>query len=122
VLPPGYLSAVYGVMRDAGVTCIADEVQTGFGRTGLMWAFTQQGVVPDIVTLGKPMGEWLMVEQVLTCRAVAAGPSTIIGCIGYACVCSICSSTNSLPVPTRPLSFGELNKVSSTMPGQLLRA
>jgi hypothetical protein len=59
MLPPGYLSAVYGVMRGAGVVCIADEVQTGFGRTGVMWAFQQQGVVPDIVTLGKPMGEWL---------------------------------------------------------------
>jgi 4-aminobutyrate aminotransferase-like enzyme len=43
-------------MRAAGVVCIADEVQTGFGRCGAMWAFQLQGVVPDAVTLGKPMG------------------------------------------------------------------
>jgi 4-aminobutyrate aminotransferase-like enzyme len=48
---------VYEVMRAAGVVCVADEVQTGFGRTGAMWAFEQHGVVPDIVTMGKPMGE-----------------------------------------------------------------
>lgn len=55
-LPPGYLAAVYDVMHAAGVVCVADEVQTGFGRTGSMWCFTQHGVVPDIVTMGKPMG------------------------------------------------------------------
>lgn len=58
VLPPGYLAAVYDVMRAAGVVCIADEVQTGFARVGdAFWAFQLQGVVPDIVTIGKPMGE-----------------------------------------------------------------
>jgi 4-aminobutyrate aminotransferase-like enzyme len=57
MLPPGYLQAVYREMRAAGVVCVADEVQTGFGRTGRMWAFEEQGVVPDIVTMGKPMGE-----------------------------------------------------------------
>jgi 4-aminobutyrate aminotransferase-like enzyme len=45
-------------MRAAGVVCIADEVQTGFARSGdVFWAFQTQGVVPDIVTMGKPMGE-----------------------------------------------------------------
>lgn len=57
VLPPGYLAAVYAVMRAAGVVCVADEVQTGFGRVGeAFWAFQLQGVVPDVVTMGKPMG------------------------------------------------------------------
>jgi 4-aminobutyrate aminotransferase-like enzyme len=58
VLPPGYLAAVYDIMRAAGAVCIADEVQTGFARSGdVFWAFQTQGVVPDIVTMGKPMGE-----------------------------------------------------------------
>lgn len=57
MLPPGYLADAYRVMRAAGALCVADEVQTGFGRLGdVMWAFERQGVVPDIVTLGKPMG------------------------------------------------------------------
>lgn len=50
--------AVYEEMRAEGAVCIADEVQTGFGRVGShMWAFQTQGVVPDMVTLGKPIGE-----------------------------------------------------------------
>lgn len=61
VLPPGYLAAVYAVMHEAGVVCIADEVQTGFARSGdVFWAFETQGVVPDIVTMGKPMGASLI--------------------------------------------------------------
>lgn len=60
VYPPGYLAAVYEVMHAAGVVCVADEVQTGFGRVGeTFWAFqTQHGIVPDIVTIGKPMGKF----------------------------------------------------------------
>ena len=57
MLPPGYLSAVYEVLHQAGVVCVADEVQTGFGRVGdAFWAFQQHGVIPAIVTMGKPMG------------------------------------------------------------------
>jgi 4-aminobutyrate aminotransferase-like enzyme len=57
VLPPGYLQKCYGEVRRRGGVCIADEVQTGFGRTGnKFWMFEEYGVVPDIVTLGKPMG------------------------------------------------------------------
>jgi 4-aminobutyrate aminotransferase-like enzyme len=64
VLPPGYLAAIYDVMREAGVVCIADEVQTGFARSGdVFWAFQTQGVVPDIVTMGKPMGEFAVVAS-----------------------------------------------------------
>lgn len=57
MLPEGYLQAVYKVMREEGALCVADEVQCGFGRVGSsFWAFEGQGVVPDIVTLGKPIG------------------------------------------------------------------
>jgi 4-aminobutyrate aminotransferase-like enzyme len=52
-LPEGYLKMMYEEVRKNGGVCIADEVQTGFGRLGdCWWAFQQQGVVPDIVTLG----------------------------------------------------------------------
>jgi 4-aminobutyrate aminotransferase-like enzyme/Ser/Thr protein kinase RdoA (MazF antagonist) len=57
VLPEGYLEEVYRHVRAAGGLCIADEVQVGVGRVGShFWGFELQGVVPDIVTIGKPLG------------------------------------------------------------------
>lgn len=53
---PGCLRAAAEAIRAAGGLFIADEVQPGFGRTGRMWGFEAHGVVPDLVTLGKPMG------------------------------------------------------------------
>ncbi len=54
---PGFLAATAEAVRDAGGLYIADEVQPGFARTGeAMWGFARHGVVPDIVALGKPMG------------------------------------------------------------------
>jgi 4-aminobutyrate aminotransferase-like enzyme len=56
-LPPGYLSAVADIVRNAGGLFIADEVQPGFGLTGRnFWGYQADGFVPDIVTMGKPMG------------------------------------------------------------------
>jgi len=56
-LPPGYLKEVYEHVRAAGGICIADEVQVGFGRVGdKFWGFELQDVVPDIVVMGKPIG------------------------------------------------------------------
>ncbi len=56
-LPPGYLKEVYRYVREAGGICIADEVQVGFGRVGSkFWGFELQDVEPDIVVLGKPIG------------------------------------------------------------------
>ena len=50
--------AVYEVMRAEGALCIADEVQCGFGRVGeAFWAFEPQGIVPDMLTIGKSIGE-----------------------------------------------------------------
>ncbi|MEO0423691.1 MAG: aminotransferase class III-fold pyridoxal phosphate-dependent enzyme [Pseudomonadota bacterium] len=70
--PPGYLSQVYGAIRQAGGLCIADEVQTGLGRLGrYFWGFEQQQVVPDIVVLGKPMGNGFPLAAVVTTRAIA---------------------------------------------------
>ncbi len=72
-LPPGYLAAAYRHAREAGAVCIADEVQVGFGRVGThFWAFQTQGVVPDIVTLGKPIGNGHPLAAVVTTREIAA--------------------------------------------------
>lgn len=72
VFPQGYLAGAYQYARAAGALCIADEVQVGFGRVGTsMWAFEHQGVVPDIVTLGKPMGNGHPLAAVVTTKAIA---------------------------------------------------
>jgi len=56
-LPPGYLKEVYKIIKKAGGLCIADEVQVGFGRVGeKFWGYELQDVVPDIVVMGKPIG------------------------------------------------------------------
>ena len=73
VFPDGYLAAAYRQARTHGALCIADEVQVGFGRVGShMWAFETQGVVPDIVTLGKPIGNGHPLGAVVTTPALAA--------------------------------------------------
>src|SRR5207245_11231455 len=67
VFPPGYLAEVYHHVRRAGAVCIADEVQVGFGRLGThFWGFETQGVVPDIVVLGKPIGNAFPLAAVIT--------------------------------------------------------
>src|SRR5882762_7971204 len=72
VFPPGYLAEVYRYMRGAGAVCIADEVQVGFGRLGThFWGFETQGVVPDIVVLGKPIGNAFPLAAVITTAEVA---------------------------------------------------
>lgn len=71
-LPQGYLMEVYRHVRSAGGLCIADEVQTGFGRTGShYWGFETQGVVPDIVTLAKGIGNGAPLAAVVTTPAIA---------------------------------------------------
>ncbi len=70
--PEGYLSNVYKYIHDAGGVCIADEVQIGFGRVGShFWGFELQGVVPDIVTLGKPIGNGHPIGAVVTTSEIA---------------------------------------------------
>jgi 4-aminobutyrate aminotransferase-like enzyme len=71
-LPAGYLRESYRLVRNAGGVCIADEVQVGFGRLGThFWGFETQGVVPDIVTLGKPIGNGHPLGAVVTTPDVA---------------------------------------------------
>lgn len=72
VPPSGYLAEAYGHVRGAGGLCIADEVQVGFGRLGAhFWGFLMQDVVPDIVVLGKPIGNGFPLGAVITTEKVA---------------------------------------------------
>lgn len=76
-LPEGYLAGVYEEMRAAGVVCIADEVQCGFGRVGdVFWGFELSEVVPDIVVMGKPIGVFVQT------RLVRAAPDGRTGAWG----------------------------------------
>ena len=71
--PQGYLKHAYEHVRAAGGVCIADEVQTGFGRTGThYWGFETQGVIPDIVTLAKGIGNGAPLAAVVTTPQIAA--------------------------------------------------
>lgn len=71
-LAKGYLEALYPAIRKQRGVCISDEVQTGFGRLGdCFWGFEQQGVVPDMVIIGKPMGNGHPMGAVITTTEIA---------------------------------------------------
>ena len=73
VLPAGYLQHTYEHVRAAGGLCISDEVQTGFGRTGThFWGFETHGVIPDIVTMAKGIGNGAPLAAVVTTPKIAA--------------------------------------------------
>ena len=72
IFPHGYLAGAYEAVRAAGGICIADEVQTGLGRIGThFWAFEAQDVVPDIVVMGKPLGNGHPLAAVVARREIA---------------------------------------------------
>ncbi len=69
---PNYLKEAYAIARDAGGLCVADEVQTGFGRTGEhYWGFENFGVVPDFVTMAKGLGNGAPIGAVTTRMDIA---------------------------------------------------
>ena len=71
-LPENYLKTAYEYVRAAGGVCIADEVQVGFGRIGEhFWGFELQNVVPDIVVLGKPIGNGHPLAAVIVTEEIA---------------------------------------------------
>ncbi|CAN5631299.1 aminotransferase class III-fold pyridoxal phosphate-dependent enzyme [soil metagenome] len=71
-LPPNYLKEVYRYVKAAGGVCIADEVQVGFGRVGeKFWGFELQDVVPDIVVMGKPIGNGHPLAAVVVTNEIA---------------------------------------------------
>lgn len=72
VYPDGYLARAFAHVRAAGGVCVADEVQVGFGRVGAaFWGFDLQDAVPDIVTMGKPMGNGHPLAAVVTTPEIA---------------------------------------------------
>lgn len=64
--PKGFIKKAIDVVHKHGGLYIADEVQPGFGRTGMMWGFERHGVIPDIVTMGKPMGNGFPMSACVT--------------------------------------------------------
>ena len=77
IFPKSYLKEAFKHVRNAGGVCIADEVQVGFGRLGdKFWGFETQGVVPDIVTMGKPIGNGHPIGAVVTTREIAESFTT----------------------------------------------
>jgi 4-aminobutyrate aminotransferase-like enzyme len=72
-VPDGWFSAAADIVRDAGGLVIADEVQAGFARSGHWWGYEANGFVPDIATLGKPMGNGLPVSAVLSSHELVSG-------------------------------------------------
>ena len=72
VFPDGFLKGTYEIVRAAGGVCIADEVQTGFTRTGThYWGFENHGVIPDIVTMAKGIGNGVPLAAVVTTPKIA---------------------------------------------------
>ena len=70
-LPPGYLRALKGKCDERGMMLILDEAQTGLGRTGLMFAFERDGIVPDLLVLSKTLGAGLPLSAVMTSEAIS---------------------------------------------------
>ena len=74
VPPPGFLQAVQAVAREHGALLIADEMLTGFGRTGSMWGCDHDHVVPDVMTVGKGMGGGFPLSAVVSTDALTSRP------------------------------------------------
>jgi 4-aminobutyrate aminotransferase / (S)-3-amino-2-methylpropionate transaminase / 5-aminovalerate transaminase len=70
--PPGFLSAVQAIAKECGALLIADEMLTGFGRTGSMWGCDHEPIVPDVMTVGKGMGGGFPVSGVISTQALMA--------------------------------------------------
>ena len=72
ILPQNFLKQSFELVHSAGGICIADEVQVGFGRVGTnFWGFETAGVIPDIVTMGKSMGNGHPLSAVVTTKEIA---------------------------------------------------
>ena len=71
-MPKNYIKEICKIVRKHKALCVADEVQTGFGRVGNnFWAFEEHEIIPDIVTLGKPMGNGHPIAAVVTTKKIA---------------------------------------------------
>jgi 4-aminobutyrate aminotransferase-like enzyme/Ser/Thr protein kinase RdoA (MazF antagonist) len=126
LVPDGYLAAAFGHVRARGGVCISDEVQVGYGRLGeWFWAFEQQRVVPDIVTIAKSTGNGHPLGAVVTSRAIAEAFHRTLASsarspdhrprAGSASRCWTRSATSAWP-RTRPRSVPGCGRRSSGLP------
>ncbi|WP_105404670.1 MULTISPECIES: aspartate aminotransferase family protein [Neorhizobium] len=114
--PAGFIASGVAAVRDAGGLVIADEVQPGFGRTGEhMWGFERHGIVPDLVTLGKPMGNGFPIGAVVGRKApmeqfgtTSRYSNTFAGnTIGIATADAVLSILQRDQIPRRALSMSQ---------------
>ncbi|MGR6432948.1 aspartate aminotransferase family protein [Rhizobium sp. PAMB 3174] len=114
--PPGFIARGVEAARSAGALFIADEVQPGFGRTGQhMWGFERHGVVPDLVTLGKPMGNGFPIGAVVGRRlpmdkfgATARYSNTFAGnTVGIAAADAVLTVLQRDRIPEKVMSVSE---------------
>lgn len=121
ILPDGYLEAVYEEMRAEGAACIADEVQVGFGRVGAhFWAFEAYKVIPDMVTLGKPIGNGFPMGAVVTTPAFARGFSQ--GGMEYFNTCGGCTAAGAAGIAVLQVIEEEgLQKQAAAVGGYMLQ-
>lgn len=125
ILPKGYLHGVYTRIHARGGICIADEVQCGFGRVGpAFWGFSTQDVTPDIVVLGKPIGNGHPLAAVATTPELAAefangmeyfnsfGGNPVSMAVGHA----VMDVIEAESLPARAVSTGEALMATSATP------
>lgn len=114
--PPGFIAQGVAAVREAGGLVIADEVQPGFGRTGAhMWGFERHGIVPDLVTLGKPMGNGFPIGAVVGRRdpierfgATARYSNTFAGnTVGIATADAVLRILERDQIPQNALAMGQ---------------
>jgi 4-aminobutyrate aminotransferase-like enzyme len=114
--PPGFIAKGVAAVREAGGLLIADEVQPGFGRTGAhMWGFERHGAVPDLVTLGKPMGNGFPIGAVVGRRApidrfgaTARYSNTFAGnTVGIAAADAVLTILQRDQIPQNALAIGQ---------------
>ncbi|MFZ0032705.1 MAG: aspartate aminotransferase family protein [Candidatus Cybelea sp.] len=118
VPPPGYLAALRDVCDDVGIVMIADEIYTGFGRTGDWFAVNRDGVVPDILCIGKAMGSGVPISAAVGKAAImdawplstgeALHTSTFLGNpLGCAAALATIDEMERLSLPARAERIGE---------------
>jgi 4-aminobutyrate aminotransferase-like enzyme len=129
--PPGFLAGGVAAVRAAGGLVIADEVQPGFGRTGAhMWGFERHGIVPDLATLGKPMGNGFPIGAVVGRRApmdlfgnTARYSNTFAGnTVGIATADAVLKILQRDRIPQNALAMGQrlragLERLAQQQPG-----
>ena len=98
--PAGFLQALRQIADEHGILLIADEVQSGFGRTGKFWAFEHAGIVPDIVVMAKGMGSGMPISGIGASRALMEKwePGTHGGTYGGGAAVSLAAAVATLDV------------------------